>query len=83
MNECTAVARPGDTVIVALSERMSDEELDDFREDFEGFLAATGVHLAIVENVSQMLIVRPGDDIEGVPAFRRETLEGYEEPNER
>jgi hypothetical protein len=66
VKEFAGIARPGDTVIVALSERMTDEELSDFRENFEGFLDATGVHLAIVEGVSQMLIVRPGDDVEGI-----------------
>lgn len=57
LSSLAAVARPGDTVLVGLSIRMSDEEFIELRESFVNFTETTGVHIAIIENVSSLVVV--------------------------
>ena len=57
-----SVARPGDTVIITLRDRMCDEELDEFTSQFKDFFETTGIHVAVIEGVVQMVVVRPGDE---------------------
>ena len=58
----SAVARPGDTVLIGLRDRLSDEELSNMIENFKEFTETTGIHIALVEGATSMLIARPGDD---------------------
>lgn len=59
-----AIARPGDTVMIGIDRSLTDEELDTLREQFEAFMDTTGVHVAVVENVTSMAVVRPDEDEE-------------------
>lgn len=78
------VAQPGDTVMIGFNRVLSDEELDQLREDFEGYFEATGVHVAFVEQVSSMVVVKGSQqDVNGAPLSPSVTLEGREEANER
>lgn len=79
----SAVAQPGDTVLIGFDRTLTDDELADLREQFEKFLDTTKVHLAFVEHVTSMVVVKgPERDANGAP-LRRETLEGYEAEGER
>jgi hypothetical protein len=61
-----AVARPGDTVLIGFNRALSDNELDQLREDFEGFSETTGVHIVFVEQVSSMVVAKgPERDVNG------------------
>jgi len=61
-----AVARPGDTVLIGFNRALSDSELDQLREDFEGFSETTGVHIVFVEQVSSMVVAKgPERDVNG------------------
>ena len=51
----SAVARPGDTVLIGLRDR-------NMIENFKEFTETTGIHIALVEGATSMLIARPGDD---------------------
>jgi hypothetical protein len=53
-----AVARPGDTIMIGFDRTLTDEELDDLREGFEGFTNTTGVHIAFVEHATSMAVAR-------------------------
>lgn len=57
----TAVARPGDTIMIGFNRTLDDEELEDLREAFQGFTDATGVHIGFVEQVAAMVVARPKD----------------------
>lgn len=57
-----AVARPGDTVLIGLADRMTDEELGYLVEDFKQFTETTGIHIALVEGATSMVVARPDDD---------------------
>ena len=57
-----SIARPGDTVIITLRDRLCDEELSEFTEQFKDFFETTGIHVAVIEGVVQMVVVRPGDE---------------------
>jgi hypothetical protein len=58
-----AVARPGDTVLIGLADRMTDEDLGYLVEDFKEFTETTGIHIALVEGATSMVVARPeGDD---------------------
>lgn len=76
-----AVARRGDTVLIGMNTVMTEEELAFLQEQFEDFTETTGIHVAVVENVSSMAVLR------GEPAAEESrpsvTLEGYEVPGER
>lgn len=54
-----AVARPGDTILIGFARRMSDEELEGMRSDFEQFTEVTGIHIAFVEGATSMVVARP------------------------
>lgn len=53
------VARPGDTVLIGLRDRLCDEELGDMAENFKDFTETTGIHVALVEGVVSMVVARP------------------------
>ncbi len=63
-----AVALPGDTVLVGFDRSLSDEELEDLREGFQGFTEATGVHFAFVEHATSMVVMRPDVEVERTEA---------------
>lgn len=54
-----AVARPGDTLLITLRDRLSDDELDEMYASLQGFFAETGVHIALLEGVEMVTVVRP------------------------
>jgi hypothetical protein len=56
--QIAAIARPGDTIMLGFDRSLSDSELDQLREDFEGFTDATGVHIAFVEHVTSMVVAQ-------------------------
>lgn len=56
-----ALARPGDTILIGFDRSLTDEELDDLREDFQDFTSTTGVHIGFVEHVTSMVVARPDD----------------------
>jgi hypothetical protein len=78
-----AFARPGDTIMIGFDRSLTDAELEQLGEDFQGFTDATGVHIAFVEHAVTMVVARPEYDVNGAPLRRRETLEGYEVEGER
>jgi len=53
-----AVAQPGDTVLIGFDRSLSDEELDQLREDFEDFTETTGVHIGFVEHAASMVVAK-------------------------
>lgn len=57
-----AVARPGDTVLIGFDHTLDEAELEAIYEAFEGFTNETGIHVAVVERASSMIVARPGDD---------------------
>ena len=59
-----AIARPGDTILIGLRDRMTDEELGYLVEDFKEFTETTGIHIALIEGVTSMVVVRPDADDE-------------------
>jgi hypothetical protein len=60
-----AVARPGDTVLIGFNRELDDLELAGLAEDFSNFTDQTGVHIATLENVSSMVVIRPEGDSDG------------------
>lgn len=56
-----ALARAGDTILIGFDRTLSDAELDQLREDFEGFTETTGVHIGFVEHATSMVVARPDD----------------------
>ena len=56
-----ALARSGDTILIGFDRSLSDEELDQLREDFTKFTEMTGVHIGFVEHVTSMVVARHGD----------------------
>ena len=60
-SKLAALARPGDTILIGFDRSLSDEELDQLREDFEHFTETTGVHIAFVEHVTSMVVAKGGD----------------------
>lgn len=76
MPHIAAAARPGDTILIGFDRSLSDEELDQLREDFADFTETTGVHIAFVEHATSMVVAGPERP-------RTVTLEGYDEPGER
>lgn len=59
MPNVAAIARPGDTIMLGFDRTLSDDELEQLREDFSGFTEKTGVHIAFVEHVTSMVVARP------------------------
>ena len=59
-----AVARPGDTVLIGLRDRMTDEEIGYMAEECKGFTETTGIHIALVEGATSMVVARPDTDDE-------------------
>lgn len=45
--------------MVGFNRRLTDEELDAMRSDFEGFFDTTGIHIAFIEGATSMVVVRP------------------------
>lgn len=58
-----ALARSGDTILIGFDRSLSDEELDQLREDFTKFTEMTGVHIGFVEHVTSMVVAR-GSEVE-------------------
>lgn len=59
--DLAAIARPGDTVLIGLRDRMTDEEIGYMAEEFKGFTETTGIHIALVEGATSMVVVRPDE----------------------
>lgn len=59
-----AVAQPGDTVLIGFNRTLSDEELAELHEAFEGFFDTTRIHIAFVEQVASMVVVKGDGDAE-------------------
>lgn len=83
-----ALARRGDTILIGFDRTLSDQELEDLREAFEGFTETTGVHIGFVEHATSMVVARgsEGDDEDAfLPVYEPPsvTLEGYEAEGER
>lgn len=57
-----AVARPGDTIFLGLGYAVCDEELTEFLANFENFTETTGIHVAVAEGVTSMVVARPDDE---------------------
>lgn len=53
-----ALAEPGDTILIGFDRSLSDEELDQLREDFTDFTEMTGVHIGFVEHVTSMVVAK-------------------------
>jgi hypothetical protein len=53
-----AIARPGDTVILAFQGYLSDEDIDALTESFQ-HLKEKGVEIAFTDQVISMVVVRP------------------------
>lgn len=53
-----AIARPGDTVILAFQGYLSDEDIDALTESFR-HLKEKGVEIAFTDQVISMVVVRP------------------------
>ncbi len=71
-----AVARPGDTIMIGFDRTLTDEELDDLREGFEGFTNTTGVHIAFVEHATSMVVARGSEDDAFLPVYVPEDAQG-------
>lgn len=54
-----AVARPGDTIMIGFDHQLTDDELTELQDAFEGFSGTTGIHIAFIENASSMVVARP------------------------
>lgn len=54
-----AIAKRGDTVIVGLSERLCDEDYIDLTDALKPMIDQVGVHVALIEGASSMVVVRP------------------------
>lgn len=57
-----AVAHPGDTVILHMEDRLSDDEYEAFKAHWSELSDQTGVHVAMVEGVSGVVVVRGGSE---------------------
>lgn len=53
----TGIARPGDTIIVAYSRRLTDAEMDHIRQIVEEYLP--GLEVALFDGVSSVSVYRP------------------------
>lgn len=60
-----ALARAGDTILIGFDRTLSDAELDQLREDFEGFTEATGVHIGFVEHATSMVVAKGSNEDAG------------------
>lgn len=59
-----AVAKPGDTVLIGLNTRYSDEEYEILVDHLQPLKRELGIRIGIIEDVSSMIVVRSG---EGAP----------------
>lgn len=65
MPQIAAVAQPGDTILIGFDRTLSDQELDQLREDFTDFTETTGVHIGFVEHATSMAVARGSDEDAG------------------
>ncbi len=56
--EAAAVARPGDTLVIGIAQRMSDDDYTVLYEQFQP-LIDLGIKVAIADGVTSMVVVRP------------------------
>ena len=77
-----AVAKPGDTVLIGFAHSLTDEDIEALDESFRP-LIDQGIKVGYMDQVTSMVVVRPGLDVNGAPLRRTETLEGYEVEGER
>lgn len=54
--------RPGDTLLLRFSYRMSDDEIDQMVERFKEFRERTGVQVCVIDGCDQMIGVVRGED---------------------
>jgi hypothetical protein len=57
-----AVARPGDTVLIGFNSPLDDETLQYLDEQFREWSERTGVKVALIADIAQMVVVRADDD---------------------
>lgn len=57
-----AVARPGDTVLIGFNSQLDDESLSYIDEQFREWSEQTGVKVALIADIAQMVVVRAADD---------------------
>lgn len=60
LNTCGVVLHPGDTLVLAYDQRVSEAELAQMQEHFERLKAEKGIDVLIVEGVSQVAAIRSG-----------------------
>lgn len=56
------IAKPGDTVLIGFDHTLDEAELEAVYEAFRDFTNTTGIHVAVVERATSMIVARPGDD---------------------
>lgn len=61
--QLASIARPGDIVVIALSDRLTDEEYSNLAEQWRTHVGDT-IHLALVDGATSMLIARPGEGLD-------------------
>lgn len=57
-----AVARPGDTVIIGLTDVLTDEEHQALVEQWAPIREELGIKIALMEGVSSIVIARPEEE---------------------
>jgi hypothetical protein len=57
-----AVARPGDTVLIGFNTQLDDESLSYIDEQFREWSEQTGVKVALIADIAQMVVVQAPDD---------------------
>lgn len=72
LKSVAAVAERGDTVLIGFDSTLDDLAMAELAEDFNGFTEMTGVHIAVLEGVTSMVVVKGSAP-----------LVGREEPGER
>ena len=62
--QIATVARPGDTILIGFDHTLDEVELESLYESFEDFTQTTGIHIAVVERATSMVVARPDRDDE-------------------
>lgn len=61
--QLAAIARPGDTVIIAFHGNLTDDDIQALDESFQP-LIDRGIQVAFTDQVSSIIIARPDEDID-------------------
>lgn len=65
-----AVAKPGDTVLIAFDHLMGDDEFNTMRDRLRPLKEQLGIQIALIEGASSMIVVRPELDVNSAPMRR-------------